>query len=477
MNSCTLEYSYKRVLLFTIITFFAIITHESVSGLILTIPQLFFILYLLYHKKILEAYKWHIIFSLTCIAIPFSSIIAPGIAYELFNYSKLKLIGPVSVSLIITLMILSYTIINHYKFVISDKLFYNLCLLLSAFAFYGILLGTIGLLWFNYNLDVFITFSVYIIPLLLNALIIFALNSNGLKKELTSTLIELLISSPIASLLCYLFHITSLYSNDIVIPQNELGYYSFLLLFSVIFIKKWILPFIAAILSLWLMKFGGEGGKGIIINCVILIFFLSILFKNKNILFKQRVKIFRLIIIIIFFFSGVSIYNIFISNNLFIWKLQNIASLFDVFDGIDAIAYMPNSPRIRIVSLIDIIQGFQYSPLSVIFGTGYGGYFYDHLNILSQSDLSHAFSDYEINTGRYSRPHDTYAAVPLVNGVIGLFLLVKTAIQYIKNYKTNFFSLAAVPWLLLTFYYNAQFAIIGLLLLYISSSNLQKRST
>lgn len=470
-----IQISYKSVIVYTLITFIAIRFHESPLGLLLTFPQCLLVFYYLLKCNLLEAYKWHLVFSLTCLAVPFSSITDPGQNYALYNYSKFKLVGPVSLSLLISCIILTIAIFHKKKIVFPNNLFTQLNKLLIYLSTFGIFVGVIGLFMMNYNIDAFITFTMYIVPLIINGIILLLLDSDGYKVKMLSTILELLISSPLASLLCLLTGFFTTYSADKIIPQNELEYYSSILIFSIFYMKKCQLPLCAGILSFLFGFYGGTGGKGIITNVIFFVFFLVFLFKGKELVFKRRIKITRIVVITlsIICFSSLSVLVV---NELFLWKLYNVVALFDVFQGMEGIDLIPNSPKIRIVSMIDILYPFKDNPIKVLLGTGYGGYFYDYINGFATSDLSHAFSQYEISTGRFSRPHDTLAAVPLVNGIVGLWWIVKLSIFYIKRYQRNFLSLATIPWLLLTFYYNPQYGLVGLIMLYVSDLYLNKNS-
>ena len=52
--------------------------------------------------------------------------------------------------------------------------------------------------------------------------------------------------------------------------------------------------------------------------------------------------------------------------------------------------------------------------------------------------------------------------VPLFNGMIGLFLVIKITWLYIKRINKNYLNGIIFYWLFLMFYYNTIFAMIGL---------------
>ena len=124
-----------HVIIYSILTFLTLLFHESTTSIFITVPQYIIVIYYLF-KDVEKAFKIHIIFSLTCLAIPYSSITDPGISYSLYNYSKLKAVGPISFSLIISLLILlKLLVIKKFKIIlqVKDRLFRNLELILIYF--------------------------------------------------------------------------------------------------------------------------------------------------------------------------------------------------------------------------------------------------------------------------------------------------------------------------------------------------------
>ena len=178
----------------------------------------------------------------------------------------------------------------------------------------------------------------------------------------------------------------------------------------------------------------------------------------------------------IFFLIISNLYNSLSSNKLLIHKIDSVFLLFNFFGGIDSLDLIPPSPRVRLGSFFNILYGQLKNPIILFFGQGYGAYFYDYFKVFDGIDLSFAFRYEETISGRYGRPHDTIAAVPLSNGLFGLSLLVYLIFKYLSKIKYNFLAIAVLPWLLLTFYYNSQFALVGLVMLYASEKKITLNS-
>jgi hypothetical protein len=111
---------------------------------------------------------------------------------------------------------------------------------------------------------------------------------------------------------------------------------------------------------------------------------------------------------------------------------------------------------------------------SFFIGNGFGAYFYDNFNFFSSMLMKDSFRPEELASGRYGRPHDTFAAVPLANGVIGLFLLLKLTYLYTKRaIRYNFLGFSSILFLCLAFYFNSQLALAGLLMLFASFKKIE----
>ena len=469
------EFSTKGVLFFITLIFFNLLTHETAWNLLISIPQFCWVLTLLLLRKTQKAFFYHLVFSVTCLAIPFSQLTNPGESiYGLFNYSKLKIIGPLAYYHLISIAIFLIAIKQGLK-IDKRSLFFSLIKTLVFLAILGIGFGIIGLIFFEYYLQHFISYSVYMIVLLLNAILLAKFHSNYFLLMVFKAIVSILIAAPIASIVLEWIGKTMLYGNSTVAVVNEAGYFSIVLIFAIYQFKRIFLPLIAVSSTFLLLLDGGMGGKGIIIVlCALGIFILSTFtgFYRRN--YRKRVQLVKGILIpsVVFMVLKIQSYFANAENKLFIYKFESFILMFEAFKGMEYLDVIPASPRIRIISLINILDEQIKNPIKFLFGSGYGSYFYDESNLFRDIDLRSAFRPIEVKTGKFGRPHDTLVAVPLANGFIGLALLIRLVYRYILRMKHNFLAFAVIPWLFLTFYYNSQFGLVGLIMLYSSEQKL-----
>lgn len=439
--------------------------HGNIYQLLITVIEVSIVVYLIILSKLTRAYLLHIFFTITTTSVPLYTDQA-----RLYNYSKFEILGPVSISQLITLFFF-ISVISNFKFGLLSRHLKDLIFWFYV-SFSGILFGIIGLLYFDYYLQHFISYTVYVIYLIISMLTALHYVRKLDIKKLRNAVFGILASAPLASLFVGLFGILGLYGNKDVYVVNELGYYSFILLPILIREKFNFLLLLGVIGSCFILIDGGTGGKGIIFILLVVIYSYYWILRGNYYWNWFIGLIFRIVPPVV----GVGIYLNFAVDNygLFLYKLESIWISIKNIGTIDNLMIIPNSPRIRVVSIINIWKEGMLNPLRLLFGAGFGSYFHDFTNILSRSDLSDAFRTLEIQNGRYGRPHDMPAAVPLANGLLGLLLLLQLAFKYLKRVSRDPLNLSVYPFLLLSFYYNHQFALVGILLLIISDEGLRR---
>jgi hypothetical protein len=146
-----------------------------------------------------------------------------------------------------------------------------------------------------------------------------------------------------------------------------------------------------------------------------------------------------------------------ISDSMVSYKVQSALSMFS-----DDMSEISRSPFIRIASLLNILYEGIANPFTLIFGNGYGGYFEDKLGLLDGMNLTNgAWSEDVVAVGRFPSGHDTFVSIPLFNGLFGLGLIIRISYMYIKRIPYNYMNSMAFSWILLVFYFNTIFAVIG----------------
>lgn len=455
---------------------FNLITIGTPINLIITIPQALYIIFLLLHKKTAKALLYHILFVVTCISATSSA----GMSDELrtiYSYSRVKLVDPVGLSYILSILILLLSLKNTIK--IKNTLFYKLIKTFFTLGLTGFVMGLWGFLMDdNYAISGVLNYGIYILVLSINGYALILNYTTNLTKQFYELSIHVICAGIIATFVAYSFlGISTTYGglNNIIL-QPDLIYYAASLLLGLYVFKndyRILIPlFMYIIISL-----NTSGGKTIAIFAFVLIYFIytiyfSKYYKNTYSSYIKQYRVLSIIIIAFVILNGIGI--TFNNNNLFSQKLQQFLSLFS-----GNISDIDTSLYIRVVSFWDIVCSFGYNPIRWLFGMGYGGYFIDVTGLLGQLNLGEgAFSMEDIKTGYFHTAHDTFCSVPLINGFFGLYLLIRIVIKYIYRIKYNFLATAAIPWLLLTFYFNTQLALVGMMMLfgseYINIDNKEK---
>lgn len=470
------EFSYLNVLLFILLIIGNSLTHEKIIGLFISLPQFIFILLLLFTNRLRKAFFWHLIFTVTCLAIPFSQITNPDdVQFGLFNYSKLKLLGPIGVYHVILLVFFLKSI----RIKVSlprNSLFYSLYKVIIYLGASGILFGLFGLIFFNYYLDYFILYSSYIITLFITIFVLIRMPFQSFLKQNFKMILEVMIAAPLAAIIVFLLGFNAEYAGEKISIILEVVYYSITLIFAYYHLKSYWLPILSFLATGFLLMDGGMGGKGIIFMALLLLLFLITAFRkltaNFNVKLRKRILLLCLVPIVLIATIKITTYFQSTDTGLFLNKIDSVLLLVNVFQGLDGFNLIPESPRVRLIEIVSIFHELFGNPIYLLFGKGYGAYYSDYLNLFSGLGMKNAYKPIELATKKYAGVHDSFSSIPLANGMIGLVLIFRLVIKYTKKIKYNFMAFAAIPWLGFTFYYNVQFGIVAVLLLYSSEKYL-----
>lgn len=471
----TIEISTSKTIFYSLILLGNLVTIGSPLNLVISIPEFAYVFYLIYKNRIDIALFYHIVFVITSV----SATSAMGLSdspMTIYSYSRLRFVGPVGASYVVAIIILFLSFSKKARpprYSLFYKLFYGLLIL----ALLGYSIGLFGFLVdSHYSMEGVLNYGVYIFVVLINMYALLLNYKESLVKLFYENTIPLLAASVYASAIAYyLLHISTSYGGlDNLILKADLLYYAAILLLSFFAVQKKISVVIPSLLLL-IMSFNSSGGKDIIIIGFAAVFFIFKVFgeqtnSKKRSFFYYRIAAVLLIVLVV---VGVLRSS---SDSLFSMKLGQFTSMFS-----SDISEVDTSPYVRMATTLNIIQGYIQHPYLIPFGSGYGGYFIDHLNMFAGIDLENGgFSQPDVVSGYFHTAHDTFAAVPLLNGVFGLWIVLKYSIKYIKRTNNNFCAFAAVPWLLLTFYFNTQLALTGVFFLfaseYVNSSEAGKNS-
>lgn len=465
-----LDVSIKKTIMYSLIILGNLVLIGNPLNLVVSIPEFVYVFYLLIKKRLDRAIFYHIVFVITSV----SATNAMGLSdspMTIYSYARLRLVGPVGASYVLAILILLLSLSSNIQLP-KKTMFYKLFHGLLILAILGFSIGLLGfLLDRRYSMEGVLNYGVYIFIVLINMFALLLNYKDTIVKLCYDNVIPLLSASVYASAIAYyLLHVSTSYGGlDNIILKADLSYYAAILLLAFFSVQKRIIVAIP-FLVLLLMSFNSSGGKEIVIIGLAAVFFLLMVFgdkteKSKKVLFYYRVVAIMLIFVISFGILRSS------SDSLFSMKLVQFTSMFS-----SDISDVTASPYIRMATTLNIIQGYLQDPYLIPFGSGYGGYFIDHLNMFDGMDLENGgFSHADVSSGYFHTAHDTFAAVPLLNGVLGFGIIMKLSINYIKKIKYNFCAFAAIPWLLLTFYFNSQLALTGVFFLFAAEYNIEKQ--
>ncbi len=468
--------AFYQFAIFTLMSFVNIVTLGEVVNVLLTIPQVCVVLYVLFVKRDTKtALLYHVIFILASV----SALNAVGMGDEdnrflvIYSYARLKLIGPVGVSYVIWIFIFINSL-HSWERMPRNSMLYSLYKVTLYLFIGGNLLGFFGFVARSgYNLESYLSYNVYIVITLVAELCFLLNYSDDYINRCCSLVPYLLYGSIISSLISFFFVgvATSYGAYEDIILQPDIMYFAPVLLLYYFHSKEKVVPLFFFLVYV-AINLSSTSGKGLIfIALAVFVFVVLGMFgvhfnygtaKQKRI--TKAVIIASAAIIVLFIVPSLTT-----EGNLFGQKLQDVFSLFS-----GDLSKVDRSPYIRIATILNIVDNNLSNPLFLLFGQGYGGFFTDSLSLFySGIDLEKgAWPPEMVASGRFSTAHDTFAVVPLLNGIWGFYLIFKISWRYIKNVRYNYLAFASLIWLLFTFYYNTQYAVIGTFFLFCSEKNL-----
>ena len=447
----------------------------SPINLLITIPQFVYVLHLVQKKKYEQAVYFHLIFIATSFSYNLSENALDSLGVDSltsYNYSKFK-IASIPLFFINTVVIL--VVLNKNKYCISNQArksdFYKFYIFLKYTFISGAILGFIGLLCFGYFLEGFITYGSYAFFLLVTAYMLLLLYNSELSKKLYEAIPILLIVSIIVLVLLE-------FGGLPYIGSAYITYFSALLLPYSLYEKRVVVPIITLLIYMVFNLIIGTGGKTIIHFIMIFIAVFFITFNKKIPVSLRKIKKYRMfyyMLIVLLPICGIYI----LSNAMgdresnFMYKLHNVQTMFGFVFGLNGIYGIDRSPYIRIAEFLNIMYEDLYNPFYLLFGRGFGGYYEDVLGLFNAVDISYStFSNEQIIAKKYYTAHDAFVSIPMINGIIGMYLWIKTILSYMKNVYKNYLKLIVLPFLLLIYYFDSLIGLIGTMFMFASEYNI-----
>lgn len=457
-------YTYYPIFIIAIIiSTINLLTINSLIGGIFTLIQLVWIGYLLIINKIEDALIWHLIFIILSVSSQNAAAINGG-QIALTNYAELKLIGPIRISYVVTIFL---CLISRRK--IRKSKGDSLILILKTFitiAIIGDIIGIIGLtLMQYYSLDAFVTYNVYIWICIITLYTVLKYNSQYLISVIYKISVPILAGCVFGSLIGMLLGIRTSYGGHEDLPLTlDLFYYSPILLLSIIFVRKHIINQIISCIIMFGISFLNMSGKSVFIIVFAILWIIIYTYANKYTNANSSNKIRYLRFIVPLGIVCLSLYLPRVMNNGDSMSGYKIASAMSVFSG--DLEDVSRSPAIRIGETANIFYNNRNNPIRMFLGNGYGGYFTDELGLFDGLEVwKGGWNEKIVSSGRFPTAHDTFAVVPLCNGILGLILILNLCRVFMLKIKNNFLNFAVVPWILFTFYFSTLCAITGIFFL------------
>ena len=377
-----------------------------------------------------------------------------------YHYGTIKLIGPVRACYAMNILY-CIVLLGRKTKIEKTSLYYRLYKILLYLCVSAVFIGIGGLLLNPYySFDSFMDYSIYAFIVITSIFIIARAADDSFIKDAYHLTLVSIMAGVFGSFLCYISgKVVSHYSIYDIAYMADVTVIALTLVVGIPFIRQKSLLWIALILYgiLLITSMGGKNVIGLFFSLAVLAYLLFLDKKTKDNLHRNDKFLRPLVVIVVL---GVVLYasRHIATDSMANYKMASAVSMFS-----SDLNEMSRSPYIRVASLINIINDGFSNIFALFFGNGYGGYFQDKLGLFVGTDLSNgAFKDEIIASGRFTSGHDTMVTVPLFNGLIGLFLVIKITWLYLKQINRNYMCSIAFFWLFLVFYFNTLYAMIGL---------------
>lgn len=437
-----------------------------IANAALALVEIAVVLFFLVTKRLDHAILWHFFFIMT--SIDANTALLGDESFSVCNYSGLKLVGPVRVSYVISLLLLCFSI--HKEFKLKGLLYKFLCFL-AVISSVATLFFLYGAFFCEYYVQETAMYFVYIGMTCCNLIILLKNLTPYLLKTLPFYLYNLLIVSPVATFAgWFVFHHVARYDETLPgLIQADIDFLAPVLLFFVFQRKTQGKMFLYISLGCLLLNLGYAGGGGEIMICAICcsLFVITMFFSSRG----KDVPVFAKFCIVLCLVFGVFlIYDAVFADDFYLSiskiKMRQFLSLFTSFSAksLHDVRYiMGSSPFIRFAELIDSVYENSHNLLHLLFGQGYGSFITDELNLMQGFNLENGSYTYEqVMSGHYIRLHGTFPSVMLIHGFSGIIGFCCFILAYLRRITISPFAFCALIWMGLSFYFNYQCTIYGM---------------
>lgn len=459
----------KLIIFFCIIELLNIIFAESSLNLIVTLPQILYVLVLILRGKLEQACYCNIIFTVLC----FNSDFALDADANLLSFAKIKLFGPITLSYALAGIIWLLTLKKYPKISSENMLFYKFYKILKYLLYSGSAIGVLGIIIFSYPLAYFIKPFVYIVVALVYSDILLRTCNEEMLKKYHHTSLCLLVASPISTTISFfIFKVRTTYSIFDALITNEIYMYVPVLIVILLFDTKYKTQIIIALTCYFINLVAAARGAYYMTTAIALVMCVYLIYFSNTIQsFKIRFMV-KYIIPVIAAFASIYIAEHISGDGLTSHKFSQFLSLANLFfQSGGSFDFSPDSiassPYIRIGEFVDIVYEASYNPIGFIFGKGYGGGYIDDLGLFTTLDLTQgAFSEDIVKLGVFRSAHSMLPSTLLYNGLLGTIMLIYIGISYIKKITVSPYVFIAITLFFYNFYYNPLLIIVSVFILF-----------
>ena len=468
---------YSKILLFAVIILLNGLLNCKVSNVIVTIPQILFVLFLLSKKDIPSAIFYHVLFFITSFGY-LGSVDSLGnevANLESFNYAKLR-ISVAPVFILISFLIIFISINSKYTISKEAKKtdFYYLFCFFKYIMISGSVMMLIGFAFLNYYVEGVMYYGIYALYVFVIAYMLLIVYKHGVHDRIFEILPHILIIGIIIST-------CSKFVSIAVVGSLVISYYGVLLLPMMMYGKNSLISLLVFCLFVYGSIMTSMGGKVIIE--IVLVFIATFMLSFTSDIeshYPQRSKLAKILfVIVILSLPTLMIYIEYVATasdrSNFIHKLHSVQTMWDFMWGKNSIYEVDDSPQTRIAEFANIMYENVTNPIYMLFGRGFGGYYHDTLGIMGGLDLANGtYTESAIAKGEFYYAHDAFVSVPFMSGLIGVYMWIKCIVKYLKHASLNYYKLAVIPFLALIFFFDTQIGATGVVILFASESNLIK---
>ena len=226
--------------------------------------------------------------------------------------------------------------------------------------------------------------------------------------------------------------------------------------------KSRVFYFIIATIGTIYTLYNNASGKMIIMYAIMPVVVIAVNMKHDKLL-----AIFELFIILFGFLFAYNYVISSLSNNiLFASKLREVTSLFNFGNG--WLQNMSVSPRVRFAEFIDISIEYLQHPFRLLTGKGYLGTTVDHIGLIA--NVLGGYSQEQDNLNTFYAMHESLNTVFLINGLLGIYFLIKYTIKLTRGLLNSPFNYCALFWLWFAYGFSFTLTAFGVFSLLLSLS-------